>query len=67
MNPSIPQADYPEYRLTLCWRSDADGNGVRCFLEHESEMLQASFHPTLNLPEAVEAAMDSFFGHHEES
>lgn len=61
----IPAAAYPEYRLTLVWRADADGNGVRAYLvSHDGSTvtdLQASWHPGANLVDAVEAAMDKFF------
>lgn len=62
----IPKAKEPEYRLTLVWRSDADGNGTRAYLEHwlpdgSIAELQASFHPILDLCETVERAMDHFF------
>jgi len=51
---------YPEYRLELIWRADADGNGITTRLYHEGKLLQASFHPTLNLLEAVESAMTNY-------
>ena len=66
----IPDPTYPEYRLTVIWRSDRDGNGIRCYLEvHKPtepiQALQDSFHPTLNMLEAVESALTEFFeGNH---
>ena len=51
-----------EYKLELIWRADADGNGIKTRFYHEGELLQAGFHPTLNLVGAVESAMDNFFG-----
>jgi len=59
-NP-IPPPTYPEYRLTLVWRSDEDGNGIRTYLECEGQLLQGSFHPTLDLHDALEAALTNFF------
>lgn len=63
----IPTPTYPEYRLTLVWRADADGNGIRTYLSRveaggDPEVeLQASFHPTLDTLRAVEAALTNFF------
>jgi hypothetical protein len=66
MQVTIPESKFPEYRLTVTWRADADGNGIRCFLEHcvpgrEPEALQTSFHPELNIIYAVESALTQFF------
>jgi len=63
---AIPPPTYPEWRLTLVWRADEDGNGTRTYLsraepDKEPEELQASFHPVLNLLEAVDSALTEFF------
>ena len=62
----IPPPQYPEYRCTLVWRSDADGNGTRVYLAHirpeeEEQPLQTSFHPILDLQEALDRALTQFF------
>lgn len=56
----IPEPIYPEYRLTLVWRADEDGHGIRAYLSKEGREVQSSFHPTLNLCEAVEAALSNY-------
>ena len=64
---TIPQATHhPEYHLTLVWRADADGNGIRAYFarlepNETIEYSQASFHPTLDLLEAVESALTNVF------
>lgn len=68
----VPKQDYPEFRLVLTWRSDADGNGTHVYLSTDARIdgnmtgqtvdLQSSFHPTTNLLEAVESALTNFFG-----
>lgn len=62
----IPDPQEPEYRLLIVWPSTRDAAFVRCYLsEHRPnsmvEPLQASAHPTTNLLEAAEAALDQFF------
>jgi len=59
MNEQAPRT-YPEYKLELTWRADADGNGIKTRLYLNDEILQASFHPTLDLLEAVESAMTNY-------
>jgi len=66
----IPVPQYPEYRLTLVWQADADGNGVRVYFERWEpdgvvRHLQTSFHPVLDLHEAVERALTHFFAEEE--
>ena len=65
---AIPDPTYPEYRLTVVWRADVEGNGIRCYLhKHEPEIeldpttLMASFHPVLNILDAVERHLTEFF------
>lgn len=61
-----PNPSHPEYRVTLIWRNEDNGNGTVVHIEafdpvEEPKFLQASFHPTLDLHEALESAMTSFF------
>ncbi len=58
---TIPYPTYPEYRLTLVWRADKDGNGICAYFELDGKMMQSSFHSTLDLHEALESALTHFF------
>jgi hypothetical protein len=62
----IPEPIYPEYRLTLVWRRDEDGMGVRAYLvavepDKPDQPLIAHWHPSLNVLEAVEFILTEFF------
>ena len=66
MQVQVPEATYPEYRCTLVWRADADGQFVRVYLSHhvpgqEPQHLQSSAHPNTNLLEVLESALTEFF------
>ena len=50
-----------EYKLTLTWRADKDGNGIKTELSRAGQMLQSGFHQTLDLHAAMEDAMTQFF------
>lgn len=61
----IPEPTYPEYRLTLVWRADTKLESVRTYLEHvlpdtSPTILQASFHMTDSLAEALISAISHF-------
>jgi len=58
---NIPEPTYPEYRLVLVWRADQMGNGIRTYLYREGESLQASWHPTRDLQEALEQSLSNYF------
>ena len=55
------KSEMDEYKLTLTWRADQDGNGIKTELSRAGQVLQVSFHPTLDLHAAMEAAMTNFF------
>jgi hypothetical protein len=60
------ESPYPEYRLTLAWRRDQDGQSIRAFLVasepgKEDRLLQSSSHPGLDLHQALESALTNFF------
>jgi len=55
------KSTYPEYRLELSWRADKDGQCIHTRLYRGDEFLQDGLHSTLDLHEALEAAMTNFF------
>ena len=58
--PPVP-APPDNYELTLRWRADADGNGIHATLSRAGNVAQVSFHPKLELHEAMESALTQFF------
>lgn len=59
--PPFEDPSRDEYVLVLRWRADADGKGINTELRRQGRPLQAGFHKTLDLHEALTNAMVHFF------